>query len=143
MLDLQDLSLSNATPNGSSVLSLPHSYVHTFCVVESTGCAVTLQASSANGGVPGQQRWIALANSGGTSIGYEIAFRNNGGSAFLARPAAGAGSLTVAIPAGNSWTSASTCSSLFRNTEVHVGFDDLPQSGLIYTDTITITVSPL
>jgi len=28
---------------------------------------------------------------------------------------------------------------LFRNNEVHLGFDDLPASGLIYTDTITVS----
>jgi hypothetical protein len=142
VLDLQDLSLSNSNGQGSSVVTLPHATNYSFCVVETTGGAVNFQASSANGGVAGQQRWKANANAGVTFVGYEIAFKNRGGSSFLARPAAGAGSLSVVIPAGNSWTSASICTSLFPNVEVHVGFDDLPESGLIYTDTITITVSP-
>lgn len=102
-----------------------------FCVVDTAGSGVTLTVTSAQG-------WV-LREPGGQTLPYGFLVTNPSLSVSFDPPTSGA-SYVLVIPAANVVTAAQNCGG--GTLKKHFWVDSLPATGLTYTDTVTLTVSP-
>lgn len=102
-----------------------------FCIVDTAGSGVTLTVTSSQG-------WV-LREPGGQTLPYGFLITNPSLSVSFDPPTTGA-SYVLIIPGANVATSVQSCGS--GTLKKHFWVDTLPATGLTYSDTVTLTVSP-
>lgn len=147
VLNISDVTINSSTgQNAFGDLGVTDA----FCVVDTTGGALSLVVSTGNSTNAAAQSW-ALVATGGAQLAYRMfvtpmATINPGYGGLYG---GSANSFTATIPAGVAVTDAGNCGS--GNIRKHINMRDasgggplyaLPTTGLTYTDTVTLTLSP-